>query len=165
MLPRLIPYDHLNVVILKYDGTNWQKILEATPSKDSAIMLSDKFGGSSEGIWMDERKILYFAGSYLHQYKHGKCELITSFPGNSSYYSIGDRGYLKGVTGNASNDIIVFGMINTIRHFNGISWAEVGIPFYPIRYDIQWWGGTMEGNLVVIVGEIGSQTAIITLWR
>jgi len=66
--------------------------------------------------------------------------------------------------GNASNDILMCGDKNTLRHFNGESWEQLGIPFTPTRH-IFWRSVAIKGNIAVAVGDEGDKAKIIVLKR
>ena len=54
---------------------------------------------------------------------------------------------------------------NTIRHFNGISWVQLGSEYSPLS-DIVWRNCSIKNNISVCVGERASSTkAIISLFK
>ena len=146
-------------VVLKKQGNNFSKIIEGEILIDTTELFKTKLYGITRGLWIDEKGTLYTVGNLMYQYKQGKWGYVKSLPGNSLWGNPGYlyRGFLHSVRGNASNDMFIFGEINTIRHFNGVSWAEVGPPYYPLKYDMFWYSCAVKGNLAVGVGKISSE--------
>lgn len=156
-------------VVLNGNGQTWQTMI-VSESDDTTGLFRTRLYGGMEGLWVDERRTLYTVGNFMFQHKHGKWNFVRSLPGNSfdgnpNYLH---RGYLEDVKGNASNDMFICGQINTLRHFNGIRWVEVGIPYYPLNYGIFWHSVSMKGNTALAVGSISQNFGrglVIRLWR
>ncbi|RMG01492.1 MAG: glucosyl transferase [Acidobacteria bacterium] len=153
-------------VVLKGNGQTWQTMI-VSESDDTTGLFRTRLYGAMEGLWVDERGTLYTVGNFMFQHKHGRWDFMHSLPGN---YFGGNpnylhRGYLHDVHGNSSNDMFICGQINTLRHFNGVSWAEVGIPYYPLKYGLFWYRVAVKGNTAVAVGSNLSRGVVIRLWR
>jgi hypothetical protein len=123
--------------------------------------------GITESLWMDEKATLYAAGNWLYEFRKGKWGYVQSMPenflnGNAGYKY---RGYIHSIRGTASNDIFVFGEINTIPHFNGLTWSEVGLPYNPLNFNMFWYKGAIKGNLVVGVGKCDGKAILIRMNR
>jgi hypothetical protein len=73
------------------------------------------------------------------------------------------RGFISSIRGNGSNDFVIAGDRNTLKHFNGISWQQIGLPYNP-QSQISLIA-KQKGNTVVAVGSNGSKAFIILLNR
>ncbi len=128
--------------------------------------LFDKLYGDLASVWVDELGTVYTGGNLLYRYKNNQWNYVTSLPENfiggnpGSYY----RGALWSMRGNASNDYIIAGQRNTLKHFNGVSWAQIGLPYSPSS-PIIWYKVEQKGNTAVAVGDKGSYAFIILLTR
>jgi len=123
-----------------------------------------KLYGRVNTLWVDENNILYTAGDFLYQYKNGIWSFVSSLPENHLGADQSYIGYIYHMRGNASNDILMCGDKNTLRHFNGESWEQLGIPFTPTRH-IFWRSVAIKGNIAVAVGDEGDKAKIIVLKR
>ena len=123
-----------------------------------------KLYGRVNTLWVDENNILYTAGDFLYQYKNGIWSFVSSLPENHLGADQSYIGYIYHMRGNASNDILMCGDMNTLRHFNGESWEQLGIPFTPTRH-IFWRSVAIKGNIAVAVGDEGYKAKIIVLKR
>ena len=150
-------------VVVKSNSTNnWNVIIEGEIINESQLF--EKLFGRLGTLWVDEIGTLYVGADFLYHFKNKKWNFVRSLPenyiGGNQYYI----GYLYSIRGNKSNDIIIAGDRNTLRHFNGINWAEVGIPYTPYR-SIFWRSVLIKDNLSVAVGDEGIQAKIIMLNR
>jgi len=123
-----------------------------------------KLYGRTNTVWVDENNTVYTAGDFLYQYKNGKWSFVSSLPENHLGADQSYIGYIYQMRGNASNDILMCGDKNTLRHFNGESWEQLGIPFTPTRH-IFWRSVAIKGNIAVAVGDEGDKAKIIVLKR
>ncbi|MFA6978859.1 MAG: glucosyl transferase [Ignavibacteriaceae bacterium] len=125
-----------------------------------------KLYGSLSSIWVDENNVLYTGGNLFYQFKNNNWEYVKSLPENyiggnpGTYY----RGYIGSIRGNASNDMIIAGDRNTLKHFNGVDWQQLGLP-YSASSDISWGRVAIKGNIAVAVGNEGYKAKIIILKR
>lgn len=127
--------------------------------------LFDKLYGDLASVWLDDNGTLYAGGNLLYRYNNGEWDYVRSLPENfiggnpGAYY----RGALGSIRGNASNDYIIAGDRNTLKHFNGISWEQIGLPYSPSS-PIGW---TVEqkGNIAVGVGLNANKAFIIKLTK
>lgn len=153
-------------VVLKSNGQSWQSMI-VSESSDTTGLFRTRLYGAMEGLWVDERRTVYTVGNLMYEFKHSRWDYVRSLPGN--YYSGSPnyvyRGYLEDVQGNASNDIFICGQINTLRHFNGVRWVEIGIPYYPLNYGLFWYTVAMKGNTAAAVGSIIGRGIVIRMWR
>ena len=100
----------------------------------------------------------------MFQYKNNEWDYVRSLPENyiggnpGTYY----RGFIYSINGNVSNDLIIAGDRNTLKHFNGISWNQIGLPYSPSS-PVIWYRIAQKGNTVVAVGDKGSYAFIILL--
>ncbi len=103
----------------------------------------------------------------MYQYKRGIWDYVRSLPGNriggNPGYQYG--GYKHSVRGVASNDMLVVGEINTVRHFNGVTWTQIGEPDQPLNYNAFWYGCAMKNNMMIVVGKENGQATILVAKR
>ncbi|MBI2417805.1 MAG: hypothetical protein HYV28_07860, partial [Ignavibacteriales bacterium] len=71
--------------------------------------------------------------------------------------------YIYTLRGQYSNDVMIGGELNTLQHFNGYSWRQVGPPFNSTNYN--WRKVEMKGNTAVAVGYRGSKAVVMILKR
>lgn len=148
------------VVVKGNNSGSWGVMIEGEIIDESQLF--DKLFGRLGTLWVDEIGTLYAGADFLYQYKNNKWDFVRSLPEN---YLGGDQyyiGYLYSIRGNKSNDIIIAGDRNTLRHFNGLDWSEIGIPYNPYR-SIFWRSVRIKDNLSVAVGDEGIQAKIIML--
>ncbi len=160
-------YGQSRGVVLKKAGPTWETMIEGEILTDTSQLFRTKLYGITEGVWVDERGIVYTVGNLMYQFKHGKWGYVTSLPENFIGGSNFVRGYLHDVQGNASNDMFIVGERNTIRHYNGNRWQQVGLP-YSYTSPILWYRVAVEGNTAVAVGSIldsFGRGLVIRLWR
>ena len=128
--------------------------------------LFDKLFGSFGALWIDENNIIYTGGNLMYQYKDGGWDYVRSLPENfingnpETYY----RGYIYEIDGNAANDWIIAGDRNTLKHFSGADWLQIGEP-YDASSGMFWRGLDMKGSTVVVVGDKGIKARIMLLKR
>lgn len=154
-------------VVLQNMGTVWETMIEGEILTDTSQLFRTKLYGTTEGLWVDERGALYTVGNFMYQFKHGKWGYVKSLPENFIGGSNFVRGYLKDVQGNASNDMFIVGERNTIRHYNGSSWQQTGLP-YSYTSPISWYRVAVIGNNAVAVGSIPESFGrglVMRLWR
>ncbi len=156
-------------LVLHGNSQTWQTMI-VSESDDTVGLFRTKLYGAMEGLWVDERGTVYTVGNLMYQFRHGRWDYTKSLPGN--YFSGNPgylyRGYLFSVRGDASNDMFISGEINTLRHFNGVRWSEVGVPYHPLRYELAWYSVSMKGHAAVAVGALAQnfgQGVVIRLWR
>ena len=158
-----IDIPNIKGVVVKNRTTNqWNVMIEGEVIDESQLFT--KLFGSFGAIWVDEIGTVYTGGDFLYQFKNKKWDFVRTLPEN---YLGGDQyyiGYLYSIRGNKSNDIILAGDRNTLRHFNGIEWSEIGIPYLPTQH-IFWRSVQMKGKLAIAVGDEGIKAKIIMLNR
>ena len=126
--------------------------------------LFQKLYGDLASVWVDELGTIYAGGNLLYRYKNNKWNYVTSLPENfiggnpGAYY----RAALWSIRGNASNDYIIAGDRNTLRHFNGTTWEQIGLPYSPSS-PIIWYNVEQKGITAIAVGDKGSKAFIILL--
>lgn len=128
--------------------------------------LFEKLYGELASVWVDEIGTVYTGGNLLFRYKNDEWNYVTSLPENfiggnpGTYY----RGFITSTRGNASNDYLIAGDRNTLKHFNGVSWEQIGLPYSPTS-PIIWYKVEQKANTTVAVGDKGSYAFIILLTR
>jgi hypothetical protein len=146
-------------IVLKNNETSWQTIGEGEIITSNELF-KPKLYGSIMSVWIDEKNTIYAGGNLFYKYQFGKWSYVTSLPenyieGNPNVYY---RGFIHKIRGNKSNDLWIVGDRNTIRHFNGISWQQIGMPYDPAS-DIIWRSVDVKDNFCVAVGD-GENKAI-----
>ncbi|MCZ7609357.1 MAG: hypothetical protein M5U17_04265 [Ignavibacterium sp.] len=150
-------------VVLKGNSNGFSVMINSEIISENELF--DKLFGSLDAIWLDENNTLYTAGNLMFQHKNNKWDYVRSLPENfiggnpGTYY----RGFISSIRGNASNDYVIAGDRNTLKHFNGISWQQIGLPYNP-QSQISLIA-KQKGNTVVAVGSNGSNAFIILLNR
>lgn len=149
-------------VVLKGSGYQFSVMINSEIIDESELF--DKLYGDLASVWVDELGTIYAGGNLLYRYKNNEWNYVTSLPENfiggnpgSSY-----RGALWTIRGNASNDYTIAGQRNTLKHFNGVSWEQIGLP-YNSSSPIIWYKVVQKGNTTVAVGDKGSFAYIIIL--
>ena len=153
------------IVIKSQDGINFSTLVESEIVSGSQIF-KPKLAGSLHSAWADQNNTIYVAGDFLYQYKFNKWNYITSFPHNylgGNYYA-SYFGFITGISGKYSNDMWVVGDRNTVRHFNGISWQQIGTSYNP-NSSTTWVDVQVKNNITAIIGSIGNQAAIMIIKR
>ncbi len=150
------------VVVKGNQSGIWEVMIEGDIIDESELF--DKLFGRIGTLWVDELGTLYAGADFLYHYKNMKWDYVRSLPEN---YIGGDQyyiGYLYSLRGNKSNDIVICGDRNTLRHFNGVEWTELGIPYLPYRH-IFWRSVKIKENTIVSVGSEETKAQIILLKR
>jgi hypothetical protein len=153
-------------IILKSNGITWQTIVESA-FIDSSVLFKPKLYGETVGVWRDEQGTLYTVGNLMYQYKNGRWDYVHSFPGNRLNGNPNYRyhGFLTAIRGNTANDIVVAGEFNTLRHFNGAKWSEVGLPYNPLQSSPNWYSCDIKGNSALVGGTGSGRGLVMRLWR
>ena len=152
------------VVVKGNQSGIWEVMIEGDIIDESELF--DKLFGSFGALWIDENNTIYTGGNLLYQYKDGEWDYVRSLPENfingnpGTYY----RGYIYEIDGNAANDWIIVGDRNTLKHFSGVDWAQLGEPYDP-GSGMFWRGLDMNDNTIVVVGDKGIKARIMVLKR
>ena len=151
-------------IIVKSDnGINFSTLVESDNISPSQLF-KPKLYGTISSICFDQSNTLYAAGNIVYQYKLGRWDYLSSLPENyiggnpGAFY----RGYVYKIRANASNDIWIAGDRNTLKHFNGSTWQQIGMPYDP-QIDLVWRGMKTENNTTVIVGSHNSNAIIMMI--
>jgi hypothetical protein len=151
-------------IIVKSDnGINFSTLVESDNISPSQLF-KPKLYGTISSICFDQSNTLYAAGNIVYQYKFGRWDYLRSLPENyiggnpGSFY----RGYVYKIRANASNDIWIAGDRNTLKHFNGSTWQQIGLPYDP-QIDLVWRGMETKNNTTVIVGSHNSNAIIMMI--
>ena len=96
----------------------------------------------------------------------GQWNFVESLPEN--YYqanlSAQARGYISSISGNTSNDYVIAGERNTLIHYNGITWKQIGMD-YSSSNPIIWYEAKQYNDLIIAVGFKNNKAIIIELQR
>jgi hypothetical protein len=149
-------------IILKKNGTGFETFINSRIVTPQELFNPDLYG-LIPSIWLDEKNTLYAAGNFLYQYKFGEWGYVRSLPEN---YLEGDpiqyRGFISDIKGVKSNDMWIAGDRNTLRHFNGVSWKQIGLPYDP-GSDIRWWTIYPTKNCIAVVGDKGNSAIVMLI--
>ncbi|KUG26961.1 hypothetical protein ASZ90_003197 [hydrocarbon metagenome] len=128
--------------------------------------LFDQLYGELASVWIDEKGTVYVGGNLLYWNRRGEWNYVKSLPENilDGIPPTNFRGFISSIRGNAFNDFVIVGERNTIKHFNGISWQQLGIEYDP-NNPIDWYTVRQKENTLVAVGTIGNKATIIKLKR
>jgi hypothetical protein len=161
-----LDYNQSKGVVLRKQGQSWVTVVEGDII-DSSELFKPKLYGITEGLWIDEKGTVYTVGNFIYQFNRGKWDYARSLAGNTLYSNPGFlyRGYLHAIRGNASNDMVIAGEINTVRHFNGISWVQIGEPYQPLNYNAFWYGCDIKNNMMIAVGDEDGRATILLARR
>jgi hypothetical protein len=161
-----LDYNLSKGIVLRKQGQSWITVVEGDII-DSSELFKPKLYGITEGLWMDEKGTVYTVGNFMYQFKRGKWGYAKSLAGNTLYGNPGYlfRGYLHSVRGNKSNGLLICGEINTVRHFNGVSWIQVGEPYQPLNYDAFWYSCDIKNNLMITVGKENGRATVLMARR
>lgn len=153
-------------IIVKSDnGTNFSTLVESDNIPPGQLF-KPKLYGIISSICFDQSNALYAAGNLVYQYKFKRWDYIKSLPENyiggnpGAFY----RGYVYKIRATASNDIWIAGDRNTLRHFNGSSWEQIGMPYDP-QVDLVWRGMETKDDITVVVGSHNSNAIIMMIKR
>lgn len=140
-------------ILLKGNAGGFQTMKEGRFVADQSQLFKPYFDGVISTVWVSGSNSVYFGGAYLYRYRLGQYGLVRSLPGNNPYgnSSIQYRGYISRIRGNADNDMVIVGNGNTVRHFNGGTWQQLGMP-YAANSPYIWTSAAMKGNTIVVAG-------------
>lgn len=161
-----INYSQSTGVILINSGTGWKTMIESG-TIDSTELFKTKLYAITEGLWIDETGAIFVVGNLFYRYKFKQWDYVNSLPGNKINGNSGYqyRGYLHAVAGNKSNDMFIVGEINTARHFNGLTWQQIGLPYHPLNYGMFWYGCSVINDLMIAVGKNNGRASILSAKR
>ena len=149
-------------VLLKGNASGFSVMINSEIISENELF--EKLYGELASVWVDDNGTIYTGGNLLFRYKNNQWNYETSLPENfiggnpGTYY----RGFITSIRGNASNDYIIAGGRNTLKHFNGVSWEQIGIP-YDSQSPIIWGSVKMKNNTAVAVGLKNNSAYIILL--
>ncbi len=156
----------LKGIVLKGNDAGEFTILAKGEHITESEMFRPNLYGSIGAVWVDENNTVYAGGHLLYRYKNSNWNYVTSLSKN---YWGGDpaasyRGVISSIRGNSVNDYIIAGDRNTLKHFNGVDWEQLGLP-YDVSSGIVWRDVEVKGNTAVAVGNKGNKAFIILLNR
>lgn len=107
---------------------------------------------------------IYFGGNLLYRFKFGKWELAKSFEGNYPYGNSNSEyfGFISQIRGNTENDLFLIGEGNTVRHFNGSTWVQLGTE-YSFSNSNTWLTVDEKEDIVVTVGRSSNEAILMVL--
>ena len=153
----------LSGILLKGNSSGFSIVKNSGIVDESQLF--EQLYGELAALWIDKNGNVYVGGNYLFWQRRGEWNYVTSFPGNYiGGSSISERGFFHSIHGNTSNDYVIAGDRNTIRHFNGINWNQIGMDYNP-NSSIDWYAVKQKENIIVAVGVTGNKAIIIKLKR
>jgi len=157
--------DFTSVILKNTTDSNWKVFANGRMLDESQLFHPDLYGEIAS-VYATDKNTLYAGGNILFRCKFGKWDYVHSLPenkinGNPNVYY---RGFITKVRGQAPNDLWIIGDRNTLRHFNGVSWKQVGMPYDP-NIDLVWTSISIKGNEAVIVGNYNNQAIIMVAKR
>ncbi len=153
-------------ILLKGDNDTWQTLEEGKNIDDTSQIFHPYFSGVASIVWVDGNNTVYFGASLLYEYVSGKCDFVKTLPGNYLYgNSYGQyRGVINKMRGNAGNDMVIAGDRNTLQHFNGSSWQQLGMP-YDVNSNYDWLSVDMKNNTIAAAGFYNGSAVVMILKR
>jgi len=153
------------IILKSTNRIKFNKFAEGAPIEPEQIF-NPKLFGEIATIWYDKQKTLYAGGSILYQNKFNRWDYVKSLPENylGGNVNANYRGFIGRIKGNASNDMWIAGDRNTLRHFNGVSWKQIGLPYNP-DMDLVWRGIDCKDNVTVVVGSKNRRAIIMLIKR
>lgn len=153
------------LVLKSSNGVNFSTMIESANISESQIF-KPKLFGSLTSVWVDQSNTVYAAGDLFYRCKFNKWDYVRSFPGNhyGGNQNATTYGYFTGIAGNASNDMWIVGERNTVRHFNGVTWQQIGLPYDRLS-DIIWLDLEVKGTILAIVGTKGNKAFLMIAKR
>jgi hypothetical protein len=147
--------DYATTVLLRYDGTIWNKLYEGSPDNQN----NGLYVGPISGGWTNSNYFTYILnwGALYRQDNKDQLDLTSlSYP--PFFYDVSFT-----ISGNEKNDILVSGQGGMLGHYNGVR-------FYDLtdlrRNSIQYLGSELKDDLFVLVGwdySAITRKAIITM--
>ena len=153
--------DGTSIILKKSASSDWQPFVHSgMVTKDE--LFHPNLYGEIVTIYVEDKNTIYAAGNILYRCKFRKWNYVRSLPenyigGNPNVYY---RGFIDRVKGTAPNDLWIIGDRNTVRHFNGIRWKQIGMPYDP-NIDLVWRGISIKGKEAVLVGTYNRQAIIM----
>jgi hypothetical protein len=151
-------------ILLRGNGNQFSIMIKSEIITENELF--ERLYGELATVWVDEIGTVYTGGNLLFRYKNNEWNYEKSLPENfiggnpGAYY----RGFISSMRGNASNDFIIAGDRNTLKHFNGVNWEQIGLPYDP-QSPIIWGSVKMKNNTAVAVGLKNNSAYIILLNR
>ena len=156
----------LTGVLVKGNNQGVKIEKEGISLNSEADLFNPYFAGTVTSVWVSQQNGVYFGGHFLYRFKHEKWELVRGLEGNyfKGNSSAQHWGFILDIEGTNENDIFMVGERNTLRHFNGSTWKQLGIP-YSASSDIAWRNVSIKDNIVVTVGSKANKASIMVLKR
>ena len=157
-------FQNYNGILLRGNNNGFQTLEEGENIGDPNLLFHPYFDGIAKTVWSSNTGSLYFGGNELYIYKNGTISEDKTLAGNSEGENVNGEyfGFISQIRGTAVNDILLVGERNTIRHFNGVRWQQLGMP-YDQSSDFTWLSISMKNGLAVVVGYTRSNAIIMVL--
>ncbi len=157
-------FQNYSGILLRGNNNGFQTLEEGENIGDPNLLFHPYFDGIAKTVWSSNTGSLYFGGNELYIYKNGTISEDKTLAGNSEGENVNGEyfGFISQIRGTAVNDILLVGERNTIRHFNGVRWQHLGMP-YDQSSDFTWLSISMKNGLAVVVGYTRSNAIIMVL--
>lgn len=151
-------------ILLKYKSSTISNIANGKIIGAGEVFNPFLYGEFQTVCLMDNTLLL--GGNFLYQFKFNRWNYVKSLPENfvNGNPNGSIRGFIYSITANNENDIIISGDRNTLLHFNGIDWLQLGEPYNPLSNTIHR-STKIQNNIVVTVGFKGNKAMITKLVR
>jgi hypothetical protein len=152
-------------ILLKGNSNGFEMLKEGKDVSNDEIF-NPYFVGVAASVWVSKTQAVYFGAHFLYRYIQGQLNFVKTLPGNYP----GGNGYAQNwglinkLRGNGNNDIIMAGERNTLRHFNGVTWQQLGMP-YDSNSNYDWFSIDVKNNIAVAVGFVDRNAEVMILKR
>ena len=151
-------------ILLKYKSSTISNIANGKIIGSGEVFNPFLYGEFQTVCLIDNTLLL--GGNFLYQFKFNRWNYVKSLPENfvNGNPNGSIRGFIYSITANNENDIIISGDRNTLLHFNGIDWLQLGEPYNPLS-NTSHRSTKIQNNIVVTVGFKGNKAMIMKLVR
>ncbi len=127
-------------VLLRYNGTIWEKMFEGSP----LVVLNNDNAGLFGGVWTNSNYWTYLMNVDFIKFQKNTLEIKPESTGST----LSDVGF--GMRGTNCNNIFIGGQHGLVGHYNGYSYREIP----ELRGSGQFlYGLSVKGHTVCVVGE------------
>lgn len=153
-------------ILLKGENGVFHTLEEGRNLSDLSQEFHPYFDGIAATVWASDQKTIFFGGDGFYMMLDSTAYEVKSFPGNTGSANVNGQyyGFISQIRGTGNNDIFMTGQRNTLQHYNGIRWEQIGMP-YTYRIDYTWASLSIKNNFIVVVGSSNYQGIVMLLNR